>query len=214
MFKSARRNRSFGYQAGQSCQPMMPSMTQVLSISFVVMNKGAAIAAIGYALLAKSAFAWQPLVRVQPILITGFRRCLCWLCTNRCVYRSSSRTSYRVPMLSKADVLGLSLACTKHSYIVQSIEEPPKLLLLLSKLHKVADLALSHWCASQHPSKWCARTYQTYSQTDRKTNRTFRIKISWSKALLVQAKKPVLYVGGGVGMWKPHKRSKEFLQIL
>jgi len=40
----------------------------------------------------------------------------------------------------EADVLGLSLACTKHSYIVQSIEEPPKLLPLLSKLHKVADL--------------------------------------------------------------------------
>ena len=42
----------------------------------------------------------------------------------------------------EADVLGLSLACTKHSYIVQSIEELPEIIASASKLHKVADLAL------------------------------------------------------------------------
>lgn len=97
------------------------------------------------------------------------------------------------------DVLGLSLACTKHSFLVGSLEELPEVMAeafaiarsgrpgpVLIDIPKDIQLAngelTAHLAAvedeAEHP-------HQALQQ---------------ARALLAQAKKPVLYVGGGVGM--------------
>jgi len=97
------------------------------------------------------------------------------------------------------DVLGLSLACTKHSFLVSSLEELPEVMAeafaiaqsgrpgpVLIDIPKDIQLAsgelTAHLAAvedeAEHP-------HQALQQ---------------ARIMLSQAKKPILYVGGGVGM--------------
>ena len=113
----------------------------------------------------------------------------------------------------EADVLGLSLACTKHSYIVQSIEELPKLLPLLSKLHKVVDLVqFSLMCLCNIQVSDVPEHVKPIIKPTVKPTALSELKLTEAKALLAQAKKPVLC------RWRcrygeSHKISQKFLQI-
>ncbi|MDN8543797.1 acetolactate synthase 2 catalytic subunit [Erwinia sp. BC051422] len=97
------------------------------------------------------------------------------------------------------DVLGLSLACTKHSFLVGSLEELPEIMAeafaiarsgrpgpVLIDIPKDIQLAsgelTAHLAAVEDEA---AHPHQALAQ---------------ARAMLAQAKKPVLYVGGGVGM--------------
>ncbi|MFB9997868.1 acetolactate synthase 2 catalytic subunit [Providencia rustigianii] len=97
------------------------------------------------------------------------------------------------------DVLGLSLACTKHSFLVESIEELPRILAeafaiansgrpgpVLIDIPK--DIQLQH--AELAP----------YLMPVEQDDVTPQDEIQQARALLEQSEKPMLYVGGGVGM--------------
>ena len=84
------------------------------------------------------------------------------------------------------DVLGLSLACTKHSFLVSSVDELPR----------VADA--SHLSNYELPEEQeCPYPTQEIAQ---------------AKQMLAQAQKPILYVGGGVAMSNAVETLREFVK--
>lgn len=97
------------------------------------------------------------------------------------------------------DVLGLSLACTKHSFLVESIEDLPRILAeafaiansgrpgpVLIDIPK--DIQLQH--ADLSP----------YLMPVEQQDSTSEDAIQQARTLLEQSEKPMLYIGGGVGM--------------
>lgn len=97
------------------------------------------------------------------------------------------------------DVLGLSLACTKHSFLVESIEDLPRILAeafaiansgrpgpVLIDIPK--DIQLQH--ADLSP----------YLMPVEQQDSTSEDAIQQARMLLEQSEKPMLYIGGGVGM--------------
>lgn len=112
----------------------------------------------------------------------------------------------------EADVLGLSLACTKHSFIVQNIEELPEILALafqiaqsgrpgpvLVDVPRDVQLALTNARPIVYPK-------EPVTAQDPE-------KLAAAKQLLVTAKRPVLYVGGGVGMADGVQAVRNFIKI-
>ena len=112
----------------------------------------------------------------------------------------------------EADVLGLSLACTKHSFIVQSADEladvfaqafeiaqsgrPGPVLIDVPRNIQVGDVP-AH--------------VKVYVKTPAKPTALSADNLAQANELLKNAKKPVLYVGGGVGMAKAVPALREFL---
>ncbi|WPA92026.1 acetolactate synthase 2 catalytic subunit [Providencia zhijiangensis] len=97
------------------------------------------------------------------------------------------------------DVLGLSLACTKHSFLVESIGDLPRILAeafaiansgrpgpVLIDIPK--DIQLQH--ADLSP----------YLMPVEQPDSTSEDAIQQARMLLEQSEKPMLYIGGGVGM--------------
>lgn len=97
------------------------------------------------------------------------------------------------------DVLGLSLACTKHSFLVESIDDLPRILAeafaiansgrpgpVLIDIPK--DIQLQH--ADLAP--YLMPVDQQESTSD--------AAIKQARELMEQSEKPMLYIGGGVGM--------------
>jgi len=97
------------------------------------------------------------------------------------------------------DVLGLSLACTKHSFLVESLDDLPSVMAeafaiaqsgrpgpVLVDIPKDIQLANGEFTPHLLPvGEVLAHPVNELQQ---------------ARAMLAQAKKPVLYVGGGVGM--------------
>ncbi|MFT5757793.1 MAG: acetolactate synthase-1/2/3 large subunit [Alteromonadaceae bacterium] len=98
------------------------------------------------------------------------------------------------------DIFGLSLACTKHSFQVTDINELPKVL------HRAFAIALE---GRQGPVlvdipkdiqlAEVTNTLEDFSQLKNKVKLP-PANVGRAIALLSQAKQPILYVGGGVGM--------------
>lgn len=97
------------------------------------------------------------------------------------------------------DVLGMSLSCTKHSFLVETLEELPEVMAeafaiaqsgrpgpVLIDIPKDIQLAVGEFTAHLMPVE---------AETDHPHQ-----ALQQARALLAQAKKPILYVGGGVGM--------------
>lgn len=97
------------------------------------------------------------------------------------------------------DVLGLSLACTKHSFLVESIEDLPRIVAeafaiansgrpgpVLIDIPKDIQLQQADLTPFLMPVEQDLPT-----QSD---------EINQARELLTQSEKPMLYIGGGVGM--------------
>jgi acetolactate synthase-1/2/3 large subunit len=100
----------------------------------------------------------------------------------------------------ETDMFGLSLACTKHSFQVTNIDDLEKVL------HQAFAIALE---GRQGPvlvdipkDIQIAAVEQTFTKAASLTNKVKLPLADITKALdlLASAKKPILYVGGGVGM--------------
>ncbi|MCG6201942.1 acetolactate synthase 2 catalytic subunit [Psychromonas antarctica] len=113
------------------------------------------------------------------------------------------------------DVLGLSLACTKHSFLVQSVEQlgpiiekafqiatsgrPGPVLIDIPKDIQLADIAES----------------PLFEQLTIEQKLTFPLELSLirqAKEMIKIASKPLLYVGGGVGMANATQALRNFIQ--
>lgn len=110
----------------------------------------------------------------------------------------------------EVDVLGLSLACTKHSFLVQSLEELPR---VMAEAFQVAssgrpgpvlvdipkDIQLAQGDLEPH--------FSTVENEDAFPHEA----VEEARRMLAQAQKPVLYAGGGVGMAQAVPALRTFL---
>ncbi|EKO3374718.1 acetolactate synthase 2 catalytic subunit [Vibrio fluvialis] len=111
------------------------------------------------------------------------------------------------------DVIGMSLSCTKHSYLVTDINE---LALTLAEAFEVAktgrpgpvivDIAKDVQLGQAPVSVLPAFTPPAIPQVDPQ-------QLAQAQALLAQSKRPVLYVGGGVQLAKATDTVREFLRL-
>lgn len=97
------------------------------------------------------------------------------------------------------DVLGLSLACTKHSFMVQSAEELPQ---VLADAFAIAQSGRPGPVLVDIPKdiQLGAADFQPVLSAVSQDNASFLGSLDAAKDLLHKAKKPIVYVGGGVGM--------------
>ena len=167
-------------------------------------EQGAAFAAIGYARSSKqtgvciatsgpgatnliTALADALLDSIPIVAITG----------------QVTREAMGTDAFQEIDILGLSMACTKHSFLVT---EPEQLCSTLQEAFELANSGRPGPVLVDIPKdiQMTAMDYQPpleviNSQTPRTpTNETADIRRAMS--LLQQARKPVAYIGGGVGM--------------
>ncbi|MFA9499341.1 acetolactate synthase 2 catalytic subunit [Mannheimia sp. E30BD] len=112
----------------------------------------------------------------------------------------------------EADVLGLSLACTKHSFIVQNIEELPEILALAFQIAQsgrpgpvLVDIPRDVQLALTNAQPIVYAKEEAPAQNAE--------KLAQAKQLLAKAKRPVLYVGGGVGMANGVQAVRNFVKI-
>ena len=112
----------------------------------------------------------------------------------------------------EADVLGLSLACTKHSFIVQSIEELPE---IIAKAFQIAQSGRPGPVLVDIPKdiQVAPTSAQAVKYEKELANAQEPAKLAAAFELLKQATKPILYVGGGVGMAGGVQAVRNFLEI-
>ncbi|MCX3311791.1 acetolactate synthase 2 catalytic subunit [Pantoea vagans] len=97
------------------------------------------------------------------------------------------------------DVLGLSLACTKHSFLVESLDELPAIMAEAFALAQsgrpgpvLVDIPKDIQIAQGEPAPHLVPVEEG--------NALPHQAIDQARALMAQARKPMLYVGGGVGL--------------
>ena len=112
----------------------------------------------------------------------------------------------------EADVLGLSLACTKHSFIVQSIEELPE---IIAKAFQIAQSGRPGPVLVDIPKdiQVAPTSAQAVKYEKDLANLQDPTKLAIAFELLKQATKPILYVGGGVGMAGGVQAVRNFLEV-
>ena len=110
----------------------------------------------------------------------------------------------------EVDILGLSLACTKHSFLVQSLEELPRIMAEAFDVASsgrpgpvLVDIPKDIQLASGDLEPWF---------TTVENEVTFpHAEVEQARQMLAKAQKPMLYVGGGVGMAQAVSALREFL---
>ncbi|MFZ7201375.1 acetolactate synthase 2 catalytic subunit [Avibacterium avium] len=110
----------------------------------------------------------------------------------------------------EADVLGLSLACTKHSFIVQSIDELPE---IIAKAFQIAQSGRPGPVLIDIPKdvQFAETDLQPFTLSVEKPTALDPTELEKAVELLKNAKRPVVYVGGGVGMANAVPALREFL---
>ncbi|MFU2080080.1 acetolactate synthase 2 catalytic subunit [Avibacterium endocarditidis] len=110
----------------------------------------------------------------------------------------------------EADVLGLSLACTKHSFIVQSIDELPE---IIAKAFQIAQSGRPGPVLIDIPKdvQFAETDLQPLTLPVEKPTALEPTELEKAVELLKNAKRPVVYVGGGVGMANAVPALREFL---
>lgn len=112
----------------------------------------------------------------------------------------------------EADVLGLSLACTKHSFIVQSIDELPE---VMAEAFQIAQSGRPGPVLIDVPKdvQFAKIERQPLVYPVPQPPSVEPSLLEQAKTLLQQAKRPVLYVGGGVGMADAVAELRHFVEI-
>ncbi|QIM65914.1 acetolactate synthase 2 catalytic subunit [Mannheimia granulomatis] len=112
----------------------------------------------------------------------------------------------------EADVLGLSLGCTKHSFIVQNIQELPEILALA---FQIAQSGRPGPVLVDVPRdvQLAATSAEPIVYPKEKPALQNPENLLAAKKLLIEAKRPVLYVGGGVGMADGVQAVRNFVKI-
>lgn len=110
----------------------------------------------------------------------------------------------------EVDVLGLSLACTKHSFLVPSLEELPR---IMADAFRIANSERPGPVLVDIPKdiQLASGSLEPYFSTV-KNDVTFpHADVEQACRMIAQAQKPMLYVGGGVGMAQAVPALREFL---
>ncbi|NIF50332.1 acetolactate synthase 2 catalytic subunit [Enterobacter sp. Ap-1006] len=112
----------------------------------------------------------------------------------------------------EVDVLGLSLACTKHSFLVESLDELPRVLAEAFEIANsgrpgpvLVDIPKDIQLAIGEPETWLSAVEDDADLP--------LAELQQAREMLAQAKKPMLYVGGGVGMAQAVPALREFISV-
>lgn len=112
----------------------------------------------------------------------------------------------------EVDILGLSLACTKHSYLVSSINELPNIIdeaFIIASHDRPGPVLIDIPKDIQLSTGNLISHYTFKKQNSFNTNITKNIKKA--KLLMLQSMQPILYVGGGVGIAKAVDALRDFI---
>ncbi|WDE05530.1 acetolactate synthase 2 catalytic subunit [Thalassomonas viridans] len=119
----------------------------------------------------------------------------------------------------EVDIIGLSLACTKHCFQVKDVNELEEVLnqafaMALSGRQGpvLVDIPKDVQLAALNRKTAGASRLTTAPRQEAKAEQA-PANVGAALALLSQAKKPVLYVGGGVGMAGAVPQLREFIEI-
>lgn len=112
----------------------------------------------------------------------------------------------------EVDVLGLSLACTKHSFLVQSLEE---LSRVMAEAFEVASSGRPGPVLVDIPKdiQVALGELEPHFSTVRSDDAFPHAAVEEARQMLAQAKQPMLYVGGGVGMAQAVPALREFIAV-
>lgn len=116
----------------------------------------------------------------------------------------------------EVDVLGLSIAITKHSMLVTNINE------LEDTLHKAFDIALSGRPGPvvvdipkdiQLAECQLKPNLKPVRANEKRRSESLASSIEHARQLIQKSKKPVVYVGGGVGLANAVEELRQFLSV-
>lgn len=112
----------------------------------------------------------------------------------------------------EVDVLGLSLACTKHSFLVESLEDLPRVMAQAFDVARsgrpgpvLIDIPKDIQLAVGDLEPWLS----TVDDEDTLPHSA----LQQAREMLASAEKPMLYVGGGVGMAQAVPALREFIAV-
>ncbi|AGH81469.1 acetolactate synthase 2 catalytic subunit [Psychromonas sp. CNPT3] len=110
------------------------------------------------------------------------------------------------------DILGMSLSCTKHSFMVTDIDD---LVPILYKAFAIAASGRPGPVLVDIPKdlQMMMMNYQVPKAAPAPPVSFEQANIEAARSLLKKSKKPMLYVGGGVGMAKAVSALREFIDI-
>ncbi|ECT9694788.1 acetolactate synthase 2 catalytic subunit [Salmonella enterica subsp. enterica serovar Anatum] len=176
-------------------------------------EQGAAMAAIGYARsTGKTGVCIATSGPGATNLITGLADALLDSVPVVAITGQVSAPFIGTDAFQEVDVLGLSLACTKHSFLVQSLAELPRIMAEAFEVANagrpgpvLVDIPKDIQLTSGELEPWFTTVDNeaTFPQADAEQ----------ARQMLEQAKKPMLYVGGGVGMAQAVPALRKFIAV-
>ncbi|MEY4476163.1 MAG: acetolactate synthase, large subunit, biosynthetic type [Pseudomonadota bacterium] len=176
-------------------------------------EQGAAIAAIGYArATGKVGVCIATSGPGATNLITGLADALLDSVPVIAITGQVGSTLIGTDAFQEIDVLGLSLACTKHSFLVESLDALPGIMAeafaiatrgrpgpVLIDIPKDIQLAVGDLTPHLMPVE-----EHTVASA---------VELQHAKEMLATAQKPMLYVGGGVGMAQAVHALRDFIKV-
>ncbi|SFU19611.1 acetolactate synthase, large subunit [Kosakonia arachidis] len=174
-------------------------------------EQGAAMAAIGYArATGKTGVCIATSGPGATNLITGLADALLDSVPVVAITGQVAAPLMGTDAFQEVDVLGLSLACTKHSFLVESLQELPR---VMAEAFHVASSGRPGPVLVDIPKdiQLASGDLEPYFATVDEVISFPQALVDRARQMLSQAKKPMLYVGGGVGMAQAVPALREFL---
>ncbi|XQS15367.1 acetolactate synthase 2 catalytic subunit [Citrobacter telavivensis] len=176
-------------------------------------EQGAAIAAIGYARsTGKTGVCIATSGPGATNLITGLADALLDSVPVVAITGQVAAPLIGTDAFQEVDVLGLSLACTKHSFLVQSLEELPR---IMAEAFEVANSGRPGPVLVDIPKdiQLARGELEPYFTTVENAAVFPHTDVERARKMLALAQKPMLYVGGGVGMAQAVPALREFIAV-
>ncbi|HAZ54955.1 MAG TPA: acetolactate synthase large subunit [Franconibacter helveticus] len=174
-------------------------------------EQGAAMAAIGYArATGKTGVCIATSGPGATNLITGLADALLDSIPVVAITGQVAAPFIGTDAFQEVDVLGLSLACTKHSFLVESLEELPR---VIAEAFAVANAGRPGPVLVDIPKdiQLASGELEPWLSTIESDDELPHAELEQARQLLARAQKPMLYVGGGVGMAQAVPALREFM---
>ena len=203
----------FGYPGG-AIMPVYDALYDSGLEHFLCRNEqGAAMEAIGYARAKADGTVGVCIATSGPgatNLITGLGDALMDSVPVVAITGQVGNPLIGTDAFQEADVLGLSLACTKHSFIVQNVAELPE---IFAQAFQIARSGRPGPVLIDIPKdvQFAETSLAPVVKTAEKPTALKPQALESAVKLLKEAKRPVVYVGGGVGMANAVPALRQFL---
>ncbi len=176
-------------------------------------EQGAAMAAIGYArATGKTGVCMATSGPGATNLITGLADALLDSVPVVAITGQVASPFIGTDAFQEVDVLGLSLACTKHSFLVQSLDELPG---VMAEAFLVASSGRPGPVLVDIPKdiQVAVGDLEPHFSTVENDAVFPHAGLEKARQMLAQAQKPMLYIGGGVGMAQAVPSLREFIAM-